>query len=334
MAHIRIPRGWEIAERHATPRSTYINRRSILKAMGLGAGAIAGAACQELSVDGFSYDVQTNPLLTPRSAAFRNVLPAPRNELYEVPERPLTPAQEAARYNNYYEFTTNKSQVWQIVGDFEPDPWSLRIAGEVENEVTLDLDDIARRFSLEQRIYRHRCVERWAMTVPWDGFPLRDLLAVASPLSSARYVRFQTLSRPEQQPGINERPNDPWPYFEALTIEEADLDLAFVVVGLYGEPLPAQNGSPIRLVIPWKYGYKSIKAIVDIQLTSEQPATYWNTLRANEYGFYSNVNPDKPHPRWSQQWERLIPSSDMDVPTQLYNGYGEFVSHLYTGDEH
>lgn len=334
MANIRIPKGWEIPERDATPKGVYLNRRSLLKSLGLGAGALIGGGCQELSVEGVSYDVQTNPLLTPRTAAFRTVLPAPENELYEVPERPLTPAEEAARYNNYYEFTTNKSQVWQIVGGFEPDPWSIRIHGEVENETTLDLDDIARRFSLEQRIYRHRCVERWAMTVPWDGFPLRDLLAVAAPLSSARFVRFQTLSRPAQQPGLDERPNDPWPYFEALTIDEADLDLAFVVVGLYGEPLPAQNGSPIRLVIPWKYGYKSIKAIVDIELVTEQPDTFWNTINANEYGFYSNVNPNKPHPRWSQQFERLIPGNELDVPTQLYNGYEEFVSHLYTGDEH
>lgn len=332
MSHIRIPKSWEIPEHQATPRDVYLNRRQWLKAAGLTLGAIAGPGCG-LSVEGVSYDVQNDPLLTPRSAAFRNVLPAPRNDLYAVDERPLTPAVDAASYNNYYEFTTNKSQVWQVVGGFEPDPWRVRIHGEVEQETTLDLDDIARRFPLEQRVYRHRCVERWAMTVPWDGFPLRDLLAVAAPLSSARYVRFTTLSRPEQQPGIDERPRDPWPYFEALTIEEADLDLTFVVLGLYGEPLPAQNGSPLRLAVPWKYGYKSIKAIVDIELVAEQPPTFWNTLNAREYGFYSNVNPSKPHPRWSQAEEWLIPDTGNRVPTMLYNGYGEEVSFLYRGDE-
>lgn len=336
MAHIRIPRGWELPERDATPKSVYANRRQILKSLGLTAGAALSGACG-IGVDGLDLDtsstVESGPLATPRTNVFDLFIQeAMNNPAYTVPERSLTDFTSAASYNNYYEYTTTKDRVWELVGVFEPDPWTVRVHGLVDNEITLGLEDLAQQFAIEERIYRHRCVERWAMTVPWNGFPLRELLALAQPLSSARYVRFTTLSRPEQQPGLDAFRGD-WPYYEALTIEEAENDLAFLVVGMYGESLPAQNGSPIRLALPWKYGYKSIKAIVDIELVEEQPPTFWNDVRASEYGFFSNVDPNVPHPRWSQEREWLIPNTDDIVNTQLYNGYGEFVASLYDGSE-
>lgn len=337
MAKIRIPRGWEIPEREVTPRSVYANRRQLLKSLGVTAGAAIAGGCG-IGVEGLDLNtdgtVESGPLATPRTDVFDLYLQdAMNNPTYEVRERALTDFTSAASFNNYYEYTTTKSRVWELVGVFEPDPWTVRVHGLVENELTLGLEDLAQRFEIEERIYRHRCVERWAMTVPWNGFPLRALLAQAQPLSSARYVRFTTLSRPSQQPGLDAFRGD-WPYYEALTIEEAELDLAFLVVGMYGEALPAQNGSPLRLALPWKYGYKSIKAIVDIELVEEQPPTFWNDVRPDEYGFYSNVDPNVPHPRWSQAREWLIPNTEDVVDTQLYNGYADFVSSIYTGDEY
>jgi sulfoxide reductase catalytic subunit YedY len=336
MAHIKKTRGWEIPESQVTPKSVYLNRRELLRSMGLASTALGtsvGVNACGLDTKNVDIAVGESPLLTPRASSLRNAFPVPLNDLYEVPERAISAQFDALSYNNYYEFIVAKEQVWQRVTNFEPEPWTLRIHGQVEQEITLGLEDIMRRFAFEERIYRHRCVERWAMTVPWSGIPLRDVLALAAPLSSATHVRFVTLDRREQQPGRDTRPNDPWPYFEGLTIEEADLDLCFLVLGMYGEPLPAQNGAPLRLAVPWKYGYKSIKAIVEIELVSEQPSTFWNTLNSREYGFYSNVDPGKPHPRWSQAEEWLIPDRENVVPTQLYNGYEEYVADLYTGDE-
>lgn len=329
MTHVRIPRGWEIPERDATPEAVWRDRRRILKAMGLGAlsGLGIGTSACGLSVEGFEGGEAR--VVT----GLGDLLPAPRNDRYMVPERALTDPVAATTYNNYYEFTTRKDAVHLLTGGFEVEPWTVEITGLCHNPATVSFDDLLGLFDLEERIYRFRCVERWAMTVPWTGFPLADLVRWADPMSDARYVAMTTVSRPSQQPGLEDNPRYPWPYFEGLRLDEALNELALMVVGLYGEPLPVQNGAPLRLITPWKYGYKSTKAIVRIEFLAEQPPTFWNTLNAREYGFFSNVDPTKPHPRWSQERETLIPTGE-SVPTQLYNGYGEFVADMYTGEEH
>lgn len=330
MSNIRIPKGWEIPESAVTPEWAYRSRREIIKAMGLGAMSSLGigtAACG-LSVDGLRTGGE-GAVVTGLS----DVLPAPVNTNYTVPERGLTPQSAATTYNNYYEFTTRKDGVYLLTGDFEVEPWTIEIGGACHNPGTLSFDDLLNLFFLEERIYRFRCVERWAMTVPWTGFPLADLIRYADPMGSARYVAMQTVDRPSQQPGREDRPDYPWPYYEGLRLDEAMNELALMVVGLYGEPLPVQNGAPLRLIVPWKYGYKNTKAIVRIDFLEEEPPTFWNTINANEYGFYSNVNPEKPHPRWPQNIESLIPDGET-VETLPYNGYADFVADLYTGDEH
>ncbi|MEZ5396724.1 MAG: protein-methionine-sulfoxide reductase catalytic subunit MsrP [Bryobacterales bacterium] len=197
---------------------------------------------------------------------------------------------------------------------------------------TYDIDDLVRRFPLEERLYRFRCVETWAMAAPWTGFPMADLVKEVEPKSDAKYIRMVTVMRPDQMPGIKSQPHYPWPYFEALTLEEATNELTLLVTGMYGKPLPKQNGAPIRLITPWKYGLKCIKSIVEIEFTSKRPPTLWNKIGASEYGWYSNVNPKRPHPRWSQATDRLIPSGE-ERPTLMYNGYEEYVGSMYTGKE-
>lgn len=244
------------------------------------------------------------------------------------PGRPLTEERWAESYNNYYEFSDEKDVV-SLAARMPLRPWTLRIEGMVGKPQTLDLDQLLAGMPVEERIYRHRCVEAWAMTVPWSGFPLKALLARAEPQAGARYVVFESASLPKVMPGLRE-PWYPWPYQEGLTLAEAVNELAFIATGLYGKPLPPQNGGAIRLVVPWKYGFKSAKAIVRITLTDKRPSTFWSTLAPDEYGFWANVNPAVPHPRWSQATERLL-GSDERVPTQIYNGYGEWVASLYSG---
>lgn len=326
MANVRIPRPWALPDSAATPHDAYLNRRALIRALGLGAASVAAtralSACG-LSVEGYSESGDTQTV-----TGLGSYLPGTRNAAYAVPERALT-AEEAARtYNNYYEFTTSKQGVWRVVGDFEVEPWTVEIAGLCHNPGILSFDDLLRMFPIEERVYRFRCVERWAMTVPWNGFPLASLIAHADPMGSARYVLFTSVDRPEQQPGRENRPNDPWPYHEALRLDEAQNELGLLVVGLYGNPLPTQNGAPLRLIVPWKYGYKNPKAIVRIEFVEEQPPTFWNTINPTEYGFYSNVDPAVPHPRWSQQYDYLIPSREQ-VPTLPYNGYADQVASMY-----
>jgi sulfoxide reductase catalytic subunit YedY len=213
------------------------------------------------------------------------------------------------------------------VKPFQPVPWTLEVGGLVGKPRTFDLEDLLRAFPLEERIYRHRCVEAWAMVVPWTGFPLAALLRQVEPLPSARFVRFVSFERPSEASHQKDR-SQPWPYTEGLTLAEASNELAFLATGMYGHPLLKQHGSPVRLVVPWKYGFKSAKAIVRIELTAEQPATFWNTLMPHEYDFWANVNPTVPHPRWSQEKERLLGTGETR-PTQRYNGYAEWVAHLY-----
>ena len=318
---IRIPKGWEIPEREVTPASDYWSRRRLLTAA---PGVLAGAGLSGcgLAVRGDPFGSLDAP------SPYAHLFPVTANGAYQVPERDLTDPLSATRYNNFYEFTTDKDNVWQLVGGFEIAPWTIEIAGLAENTGVFDVEDLMVRFGMEERIYRFRCVERWAMTVPWSGFPLRALIDFAEPLSSATHVAMISENRPDQMPGVDARPTYPWPYFEGLRIDEARNDLAFMVAGIYGEALPRQNGAPLRLVTPWKYGYKSLKSIVRIEFVDSQPPTFWNTLVPSEYDFLSNVDPAVDHPRWSQATEYLIPDFE-PVPTQKYNGYAEFVASLY-----
>jgi sulfoxide reductase catalytic subunit YedY len=318
---IKVPPGWALPEREVTPEAAWRSRREIIKGFGLGtAGALSGGCGLGVSGNPFSSDLPPSP--------YDSFFPVPRNEEYQVPERPLTDAEAATTYNNFYEFTTSKSGVHLLVGDFEVEPWTVEITGLANNTGTFSVEDLLTRFELEERIYRFRCVEAWAMTVPWSGFPLARLVAFADPTSAATHVRFVSANDPAVMPGADATPTYPWPYTEGLTLAEATNELAMMVAGVYGVGLPRQNGAPLRLIVPWKYGYKNLKSIVRIEFTDYQPATFWNTLVPSEYDFTSNVDPDVPHPRWSQATERLIPDGE-EVETMKYNGYGEYVAQLY-----
>ncbi|MBZ0251955.1 MAG: protein-methionine-sulfoxide reductase catalytic subunit MsrP, partial [Candidatus Methylomirabilis sp.] len=253
--------------------------------------------------------------------------PGARSEAYAL-DRPLTPRRIAATYNNFYEFTTDKAGVWRKVGKFTVRPWTVEIAGLCAKPKTWDVDDLVRAFPLEERLYRFRCVEAWSMAVPWNGVPMATLLKTAEPKPEARFVRFVSFDRPSEAPGRRYQPWYPWPYYEGLAIQEAMNELAFFAVGVYGEPLLKQHGAPFRAVVPWKYGYKSAKSIVRIELVAERPRTFWNDIAPDEYDFFSNVNPAVPHPRWSQATERDI-ATDERRPTMPFNGYEAQVGGLY-----
>ncbi len=241
----------------------------------------------------------------------------------------LTPCESIINYNNFYEFTTSKEGVARLARDFKASPWTVQVGGLVNKPQTFDIDDLRQKFSQEERIYRLRCVEAWSMVIPWLGFPLAKLLQDVEPTSQAKYVRFETLYDPEQMPGQGNRIY-PWPYVEGLRLEEAMHDLTILATGIYGNPLSPQNGAPIRLVVPWKYGFKSIKSIVKIDLVAEMPTSLWMAIAPREYGFYANVNPDVPHPRWTQSSERRIGELGRRE-TLPFNGYAEEVAHLYEG---
>jgi len=245
------------------------------------------------------------------------------------PQDELTPLEDVTSYNNFYEFGSGKEDPARNVGAFPRRPWSVRIDGHCENPGEYDLEELMARFPSEERIYRLRCVEAWSMVIPWQGFPLKDLLEWAQPTSQARFVEFTTLYDPNQMPGQKSRILD-WPYVEGLRMDEALHPLTLMATGLYGQALPGQNGAPIRLVVPWKYGFKSIKSIVRIRLVEEMPRTTWNLMAPHEYGFYANVNPEVDHPRWSQARERRI-GEIRRRPTLPFNGYGEEVASLYAG---
>jgi sulfoxide reductase catalytic subunit YedY len=258
--------------------------------------------------------------------------PAKRNPEFTL-DRPITEEWAATGYNNFYEFhPTDKEAVKNRVGAFVTSPWKIEVTGLVNKPKTLDVDELVKTMPLEERLYRFRCVEAWSMAVPWTGFPLSELIKQVEPKPEAKFIRFVTAKIPSQMPGIKEASWYPWPYFEGLRMDEAMNPLTLVVTGLYGKPLPKQNGAPIRTVVPWKYGYKSIKSIVKIEFVQKQPGTFWNHTSPNEYGFYSNVNPNKPHPRWSQATEKFLPRMERR-PTLLYNGYEKWVASLYNGKE-
>lgn len=236
---------------------------------------------------------------------------------------------DATTYNNFYEFGVDKSDPSRNASTLRPRPWTVAVEGEVSRPQNIDIEELLKWFPLEERVYRLRCVEAWSMVIPWVGFPLADLITRLEPTSAARYVEFTTLLDPKQMPA-QRRPILPWPYVEGLRLDEAMNPLTLLAVGMYGKILPNQNGAPLRLVVPWKYGFKSVKSIVKIRFTADQPATTWNAVAPNEYGFYANVNPDVDHPRWSQTTERRIGELGRR-PTLPFNGYGEYVAHLYNG---
>ncbi len=309
----------------------FMTRRQVLKALGISAAALSlpHAAHADL-LSWFKGNDRPpapagKPLEFSKPAAWQNDLP-------------LTPADKVSGYNNFYEFGLDKADPAANAGSLKTDPWTLKISGEVAKPLTLDHDDLTRRFPLEERIYRMRCVEAWSMVVPWIGFPLHKLLALAEPTSNAKYVAFETIYAPEQMPGQQDRfigGGLKYPYVEGLRLDEAMHPLTLMTVGVYGKALPPQNGAPVRLIVPWKYGFKGIKSIVSIKLTRERPPTTWNLAAPDEYGFYANVNPHVDHPRWSQATERFIGSGGiLDVqpqPTLLFNGYAEQVASLYRG---
>jgi sulfoxide reductase catalytic subunit YedY len=303
---IHTRRGWELPESAATPEHLVLGRRKAM--LGLGSILAAGTAIHPASAQD-----------APSMAAMRN----PRFE----PGRALTAEREATNYNNYYEFGTSKG-VASVAQRLPQRPWTVKLDGMVETPVELGLDELLKKVSLEERVLRHRCVEAWAMTVPWTGFPMSALLKMVSPLASAKYVVFETAADRATMPGLRQS-WFPWPYKEGCTIAEAGNELCFMAVGLYGKPVPPQNGGPVRVLFPWKYGFKSGKAITRITFTDQRPVSFWEKLQASEYGFWANVNPAVPHPRWSQARERLLGSGEM-VPTQLFNGYADFVAGMYT----
>jgi sulfoxide reductase catalytic subunit YedY len=313
-----------LPERALTPESALLSRRRLLKALGIGgAGVALGTGVWWWTKRGSDAEVLAGGR-GPLPGA--DLYPAARNARFGAVDRALTSEAEAARYCNFYEFNSGK-QVWRYVQPFQPVPWTLAVGGLVAKPRTFDLDDVLRTFPLEERLYRHRCVETWAMAIPWTGFPLAALLRQVEPLPEARFVRFVSFHRPEQASHQRDR-SQPWPYTEGLTLAEAGNELTFLATGMYGHPLLKQHGAPLRLVVPWKYGFKSAKSVVRLELTAKQPATFWNTLVPREYDFWANVNPAVPHPRWSQAKERMLGSGEVR-PTQPYNGYAEWVAHLY-----
>jgi sulfoxide reductase catalytic subunit YedY len=295
-----------------TPYSQYLSRRDFLRAAGIVTGSALLAACSP------GASAATAP------AVEMPDLPAKMDELGD----PANSYEDITNYNNFYEFSTTKEAVNTLAQDFTTEPWTVEVYGLVNNPKTYGIEDLL-KLPQEERIYRLRCVEAWSMVIPWTGFPLASLLKEVEPTSDAKFVRFETVYRPEEMPGQSS-PFYPWPYQEGLRLDEAMHDLTILATGLYGMPMPNPNGAPIRLVVPWKYGFKSIKSIVKIELTAEQPSTLWNMVGPNEYGFYSNVNPERSHPRWSQGSERRIGELGRR-PTLMFNGYAEQVASLYEG---
>jgi sulfoxide reductase catalytic subunit YedY len=306
---ITTKHGWELPQSAATPEAVYLDRRRLLA--GLGAGGAMALAGLPLGVRAAQ----------PGAALY----PFERNGRYTV-ERALSKERHVTSYNNFYEFGSHKN-IRKAAQNLVIDGWKVAIDGLVEAPFEIAVEDLLAKLPREERVYRHRCVEAWSMTVPWSGFPLAALVALARPLSAAKYVRFECFN--DRQMARGQRQHwFPWPYTEGLTLAEATNELAFIATGLYGKPILKQNGAPLRLVVPWKYGFKSIKSIVRISFTDARPETFWNTINDELYGFWANVNPDVPFPDWSQASERVLGSRER-VPTRLYNGYGEFVADLY-----
>ena len=317
---IKIPRGWEIPESALTPEHVFHDRRRLMKGIAAGSILAAGGALGAL----------------PRAARAateadpsEHLYPFARNIRYFL-DREMTDPKVAATYNNFYEFGSHK-QIWKAAQKLPIRPWTVRFDGLLEKEIEIGIDELIAKMPREERYYRHRCVEAWAMAVPWSGFAMKALVDFAQPLSSARYVVMETFGDAKFAPGLKQFWY-PWPYVEGLTMAEATNDLAFIATGAYGKTMPKQHGSPLRLAVPWKYGFKSVKSIVRFKFSENRPKTFWEEIQASEYGFWANVNPKVSHPRWSQAMERVLGTGNR-VPTLLYNGYGDQVASLYAGME-
>lgn len=307
MRLIRTP-DWRIPDREATPESMFLNRRALLAGMGLGA---LGASTM---------------LGAGRAQAATPFDSAATNPEYRDAGRPITPEDITSTYNNFYEFGSSK-QISDAAQSLQTDGWTITIDGMVETEMKLTPDDLIAKFGLEERVYRHRCVEAWSMVAPWIGVPLAKVVKAAAPLSGAKYVRFETFLDSDVARGQRQTWY-PWPYVEGLTMAEAMNELPMLVMGAYGKVLLKQFGAPVRLHVPWKFGFKSIKSITRISFVEERPVSFWEELQASEYGFWANVNPEVPHPRWSQADERDLTTNER-IPTKLFNGYGAQVAALY-----
>ena len=321
--YVLIKKPADIRPSEITSQSNYLNRRKFMQAAAAaGSSLVAGNAAAAVVPTG-------------RRAKLDGVI----ESTYSTDETPNS-YMDVTTYNNFYEFGVQKDDPWRNSQNFKPRPWTIEVTGEAEVTGTFDLEDFVKPHTLEERIYRLRCVEAWSMVIPWVGIPLADVIKQFKPMSNAKYVEFKTLLDPEQMPGQRSR-SLRWPYVEGLTIAEATNPLPILAVGVYGEVLPNQNGAPLRLVVPWKYGFKSIKSIVSIHFTDKQPRSSWELAAPQEYGFYANVNPEVNHPRWSQARERRISSEQggglsslfgaSRQPTLMFNGYGEHVAHLYEG---
>jgi methionine sulfoxide reductase catalytic subunit len=308
-------RGWELPESRVTSEGTYRRRRVLLAAAAATSIAAAGGGLWLARRENVAIEPD------PTSALY----PVPRTDRFGSPA-PITHERHATTYNNFYEFGHDK-KIWPAAQKLPLRPWTIRVGGLVEQPFEIGIDELLAKMPLEERVYRHRCVEGWSMIVPWSGFALRTLVDLCRPAGSARFLVLRALHDPASLHGQNDFAHA-WPYTEALAIDEAAHELAFMATGLYGKPLPKQNGATLRLVVPWKYGFKSIKSVVALEFTEQRPRTFWQTLQPDEYGFWANVNPAVDHPRWSQATEKPLGSHDR-IPTQLYNGYGEFVSGLY-----
>ncbi len=301
-----------------TPEALYLSRRRFMKnALTLSAASILAGSCRPAMPE--------NPLPTATADVSLPAVLASQDEMGNS----LTSYEDITAFTNYYEFSSDKSEPTEIAKNFITSPWSVKIDGFVNKPQTFDIEDLRTLFDQEERVYRMRCVEGWSMVIPWIGFPLSKLLEIVEPTSDAKYVRFETLLDPDQMRG-QRNASFPWPYVEGLRLDEAMHNLTILATGLYGKNLTPQNGAPIRLVVPWKYGFKSIKSIVKIDLVSERPISLWMAAGPSEYGFYANVNPEVSHPRWSQATERRIGESGR-IDTLMFNGYGDEVASLYEG---
>jgi sulfoxide reductase catalytic subunit YedY len=319
MANLIVRPEWYVPGKLVTPESIFLNRRCFLRQLGFAGGSLLAAP-----LVGCGQVQEAQSPAPPRTAG---KYPAKRNPEFDPGWR-LTNEKVAGTYNNFYEFSpSDKEIVHKLALRLVTSPWPIQIGGLIDKPITIDAAELVEEFPLEERVYRFRCVEAWAMTVPWTGFPLSKLIEKVSPKSEAKFLRFETFNRPDQALGMKSR-SYPWPYFEGLRMDEAMHPLTLLVTGIYGKPLPNQHGAPTRLIVPWKYGYKSIKSIVKIDFVREQPKTFWETLAPDEYPFESNVNPKVPHPRWSQAFERIIDTGD-HVRTHPHNGYGAAVAKLY-----
>ncbi len=312
---IRIPQNWQLPERAATDEALFHDRRRLLK------GVAAGSILASSGLVGGLAQAATEP-----ADPSAHLYPAQKNMRYLDGGRALTKEELASTYNNFYEFGSHKQISKTAQAKLKTRPWEVVIDGLVDKELRFSIDDLLAKMPLEERVYRHRCVEAWSMVVPWSGFPLKALVDLAQPTSGAKYLEMQTFNDPKMAPGMKQFWY-PWPYREGLTMAEATNELSFLVTGVYGKPAAPQFGAPLRLVTPWKYGFKSIKSIVRFTFTNARPKTFWETIQDSEYGFWANVNPEVPHRRWSQATERTLNGGRVD--TQLYNGYAEQVAHLY-----